>query len=85
MTETADIVKLDLNDIASGKVELSSFKEKIESLDLTPYKDKHVQLEGCAPTWAHLLVAGKLFPLVSALDFLIDDGKTGKIVPFFKK
>ncbi|MCG3204541.1 MAG: hypothetical protein KCHDKBKB_01256 [Elusimicrobia bacterium] len=73
-------ITLDLNDLASGKVELASFQQKVTTLDVTLYKDKHVQLVGCAPTWAHLLVAGKLFPVVGALDFLIDDGKEGKPV-----
>ncbi len=79
-----DIVSLDLNDIASGKVELASFKAKVESMDFSSYRNKHVQLKGCAPTWAHLLVAGKLFPLVSALDFILDDGKDGKVIDFFR-
>lgn len=73
-------VTLDLNDIASGKVELASFQQKVSELDVTNYQGKHVQLTGCAPTWAHLLVAGKLFPIVGALDFVIDDGKDGKPV-----
>lgn len=75
-----DPITLDLNDIASGKVELASFQEKVSGLDISRYEGKHVQLVGCAPTWAHLLVAGKLFPVVSALDFVIDDGKAGKPV-----
>jgi len=78
---SAEKITLDLNDIASGKVELSSFQQKVSSLDISPYKGKHVQLVGCAPTWAHLLVAGRLFRIVSALDFVIDDGKEGKVVP----
>lgn len=78
-------VTLDLNDIAAGKVELSSFREKLSALDLAPYQGKHVQITGCAPTWAHLLVAGKLFPIVSALDFLIDDGKEGKPVEVLRR
>ena len=78
-------ITLDLNDIASGKVELASFQEKVSNLDVSAYKDKHVQLVGCAPTWAHLLVAGKLFPIVSALDFVIDDGKAGKPVSILQK
>lgn len=77
-------VTLDLNDLASGKVELASFTQKVSTLDIGPYKGRHVQLAGCAPTWAHLLVAGKLFPVVSALDFLIDDGKDGKVVEVLK-
>ena len=83
-TNSAEIVKLDLNDIASGKVELASFQQKVNSLDLSSYHGKHVQLVGCAPTWAHLLVAGKLFPIVSGLDFVIDDGKDGKVVEVLK-
>jgi hypothetical protein len=85
MTETNNIVKLDLNDIASGKVELASFKLKLDAMDFSSYANKHVQIEGCAPTWAHLLVAGKLFPLVSHLDFLLDDGKEGKAIPILSK
>jgi hypothetical protein len=78
-------ITLDLNDIASGKVELASFQEKVSSLDVSGYRDKHVQLVGCAPTWAHLLVAGKLFPVVAALDFVIDDGQAGKPISVLKK
>lgn len=80
-----ETVLLDLNDIASGKVELSSFKTKVDSLDVKPYANKHVQIQGCAPTWAHLLVAGKLFPHVQALDFILDDGKDGKVIEILKK
>ncbi len=78
-------IALDLNDIASGKVELASFQEKLNNFDLAPFKGKHVQLQGCAPTWAHLLVAGKLVPLVTGLDFVIDDGKEGKVIEVLKK
>lgn len=81
----AEKVVLDLNDIAGGKVELGSFREKLSAFDAAPYKNKHVQLQGCAPTWAHLLVAGKLFPLVAGLDFIIDDGKDGNPVTLFRK
>lgn len=78
-------INLDLNDIAAGKVELATFQQKLSAFDISTYKGKHVQISGCAPTWAHLLVAGKLFPIVSGLDFVIDDGKEGKVVEFFKK
>lgn len=81
----SDKIALDLNDIASGKVELSSFQDKLNKFDLSPFKGKHVQLQGCAPTWAHLLVAGKLVPLVTGLDFVIDDGKEGKVIEVLKK
>ena len=78
-------ITLDLNDMASGKVELASFQQKVAELDLANYQGKHVQLTGCAPTWAHLLVAGRLFPVVGALDFVIDDGKDGKPVSVLTK
>lgn len=78
-------ITLDLNDIASGKVELASFQQKVNALDISSYKGQHVQLVGCAPTWAHLLVAGKLFPIVSGLDFVIDDGKDGRVVEVLKR
>ncbi len=82
---TSEIVQLDLNDIASGKVELASFTTKVNSMDFSSYKGKRVQLAGCAPTWAHLIVAAKLFPLASAVDFLLDDGKDGKVIPILNK
>ena len=75
---TQDIVVLDLNDIASGKVELASFQSKLDAMDFSSHQNKHVQIQGCAPTWAHLLVTSKLFPIVSSLDFMLDDGKAGK-------
>ena len=82
---TSEIIDLDLNDLASGKVELSSFQSKINSMDFSTYQGKHVRLSGCAPTWAHLLVAAKLFPLVSTLDFLLDDGKEGRPISLLTK
>ncbi len=68
---------LDLNDISQGKVELGSFKSKLDAFDLSVYHGKEVQIKGCAPTWAHLLVAGRLFGKVKRLEFLMDDGKGG--------
>lgn len=82
---TMEKIVLDLNDLATGKVELASFKSKVDALDIAPYHGRHVQLAGCAPTWAHLLVAAKLFPHVAGLDFLLDDGKEGKAIPLFTK
>lgn len=68
---------LDLNDIAKGKIDVAGFRAKLDAYDLTKYDGKHVQLRGCAPTWAHLMVATKLAGRVTGLDFLIDDGKSG--------
>lgn len=81
----ADPVKLDPSDVAGGRVEFASFPAKVDAMEVETYRGKHVQLEGCSPTWAHLLVAGKLMPVVSALDFVIDDGKAGKVVEVFRK
>ena len=68
---------LDLNDIAKGKIDVAGFRAKLDAFNLAPYEGKHVVLKGCAPTWAHLLVASRLVGKVTALDFLIDDGKAG--------
>lgn len=82
---TTNKLTLDLNDLSEGGVQLGTFKEKLATFDVSPYKGQHVQIKGCAPTWAHLMVAGKLFPVVSALDFLLDDGKGGKTIEIFPK
>jgi hypothetical protein len=81
----AEIVKLDPSDLAGGRVEFATFPGKLEAFNVETYRGKHVQLEGCSPTWAHLLVAGKLFPFADAVDFIIDDGKGGKVVEVFRK
>ena len=81
----AEIVKLDPSDIAGGRVEFASFPDKVAQFNLETYRGKHVQLEGCSPTWAHLLVAGKLFSIAAAVDFIVDDGKGGKIVEVLRK
>ncbi len=75
---------LDLNDIAAGKIDVAGFKTKLEAFDLAKYAGKHVQIKGCAPTWAHLMVASRLHGKAEALDFLIDDGKGGITVEIFK-
>lgn len=68
---------LDLNDIAKGRIDVAGFRAKLDAFDLSRFSGKHVVLKGCAPTWAHLLVASRLAGKVTALDFLIDDGKSG--------
>ena len=76
--------QLDLNDIAAGKIDVAGFRTKLEGFDLAGYAGKHVQIKGCAPTWAHLMVASRLLGKVTALDFLIDDGKGGITVEIFR-
>lgn len=78
-------ILLDLNDIATGKVELKTFQEKLDSLNWDLYAGQEVQIRGCAPTWAHLLVAGRLFGKIKKLEFLIDDRKAGVPVEVFRK
>ena len=68
---------LDLNDIARGKIDVAGFRAKLDAFDLARFSGKHVVLRGCAPTWAHLMVASRLAGKVAGLDFLIDDGKAG--------
>lgn len=75
---------LDLNDIATGKLDRESFAQKLSAMDWNQYDDAEVAIRGCAPTWAHLMVAGRLFGRVKQLSFLMDDGKTGVPIEVFK-
>ncbi len=61
-----------------GRIEFDTFEEKLGTLDLSPYVGERVQLRGCAPVWAHLAVAARLFGKVEELEFLVDDGGEGK-------
>lgn len=70
-------VVLDLNSIVSGPVGIENFKSAVEAFDFSPYYDKHIQLRGCAPSWAFLMVYEKLSSHVFAVDYLLDDGKRG--------
>lgn len=67
---------LDLTELM-GRIELDSFQERLEEVDLSPYFGKRVHMRGCAPVWAHLAVAAKLLGNVEELVFLVDDGKEG--------
>lgn len=75
-------VAIDLSEIAKGKITEDGFREKLEKIDLDSYKGKIVQLKGCAPTWAYLLMAWKLFGKVSGLEFLDYNGQS---VPIYKE
>lgn len=75
---------LDLNDIAKGKIDVAGFRARLDAFDLAPFAGQHVQLRGCAPTWAHLMVAARLMGRATAVDFLIDDGKAGIPVEVFR-
>lgn len=68
-----------------GLVRLDTFQEQLEKVDFARYEGKRVQLRGCAPVWAHLAVAAKLIPQVEELEFLVDDGKEGRLLRIYAK
>lgn len=74
-------ILFDMNTIFPGKPDPATFAEKVAAHDFAVYRQQIVQLKGCAPTWAHLMVAARLLPLVARLEFLIDDGKGGRPIP----
>lgn len=74
-------VILDLNTAFPGKSNPQTFAAQVAQHDFAPYAGQRVQLHGCAPTWAHLIVAVRLFAIGADVDFLIDDGKEGIVVP----
>ncbi len=79
MTEVLDLTEL------MGRIELDTFEERLGELDLSPYYGKRVQMRGCAPVWAHLVVAAKLIGSVEELEFLVDDGKEGKPLSVYRR
>ena len=78
-------VVIDLNELFPTKASVQNVQEKMAQWDVSPYKDKSVEIRGCSPTWAHLIVAGKLFGTVSSIDFLLDDAKGGIPIPIYRK
>lgn len=71
----------DLNTVFPGKPNPQTFAAQVAAHDFAPYAGQRVRLHGCAPTWAHLIVAARLIAVGAAVDFLIDDGKEGIVVP----
>jgi len=82
---SAEKVTIDLNDLFPPKASVQTVQEKVATWDVASYKDKSVQLKGCSPTWAHLLVAGKLFGTAFSIDFLLDDAKGGIAIPIYSR
>lgn len=76
-------ILIDLNDLFPPKSNPQMVREKLKQWDVSPYKNKAVQIKGCSPTWAHLLVAGKLFGVVASIDFLLDDARGGQPIPIY--
>ena len=80
-----DKVVVDLNDLFPTKASVQAVQEKLSTWDTSPFKDKPVQIRGCSPTWAHLIVAGKLFETAASIDFLLDDAKGGISIPIYSR
>ena len=78
-----ELVALDLNDLFPAKASVQVVQEKLLHWDTSSYKEKRVQLKGCSPTWAHLMVAGKLFGVAKAVDFILDNSKGGIVIPIY--
>lgn len=76
-------ILIDLNELFPPKANPQMVREKVSQWDVSQYKNKAVQLKGCSPTWAHLLVAGKLFGVAASIDFLIDDARGGQSIPIY--
>ena len=76
-------VTIDLNELFPPKTSPQAVQEKLKNWDTSIYKGQSVQLKGCSPTWAHLMVAGKLYGTVRSIDFLLDDAKGGIPIPVY--
>ena len=76
---------VDLNDLFPPKSSPAQVRETVDSWDVSSFQGKPVQIRGCSPTWAHLIVAGKLFGTAASVDFLMDDAKGGVSIPVYRK
>ena len=81
----AEKVVIDLNELFPTKASVQTVQEKLSNWDVSPYQNKSVQIRGCSPTWAHLIVAGKLVDTVPSIDFLLDDAKGGISIPIYHR
>ncbi|HVM33504.1 MAG TPA: hypothetical protein VMU88_10245 [bacterium] len=59
----------------SGKVTEQSIQMKLPQLNTETYRDKHVVVKGCAPTWAVMMLQHKLEGVAARLSFKLFDGK----------
>ena len=50
--------------LADGIIKENDFRDKIDSIDWTVYKDKRVMIKGCTsspvPTWSYLIITAQL-------------------------
>ncbi|MBI4386339.1 MAG: hypothetical protein HY551_03055, partial [Elusimicrobia bacterium] len=70
---------------AAGKLDREGFQAKLGGVEWAQYDGQDVAIRGCAPTWAHLMVAGRLFGRVRSLSFLMDDSKGGVPIEVFSR
>ena len=85
MNDTSDKLIVDLNDIFPVKASVQDVRAKVSAWDVSSYKDKPVQIRGCSPTWAHLMVMGKLVGTAASIEFLLDDAKGGIPIPVYHR
>lgn len=85
MSHTEEKLVVDLNDIFPVKASIQDVTAKVAGWDVSSYKDKSVQIRGCSPTWAHLMVMGKLVGTAASVEFLLDDAKGGISVPVYQR
>ena len=83
--DTSDRVTIDLNDLVPGKVSVETAKMALARWNNSFCFERDVYLQGCSPTWAHLMVAGKLFGVANSITFVIDNGKDGVPVLVYKR
>lgn len=81
----SDPVVVDLNALFPAKASVQAVSEKLAGWDVSSFKDRAVEIRGCSPTWAHLMVAGKLFGTAASIAFRMDDGKGGVSVPVYSR
>jgi len=67
MTTGNKIITISFDDFLNeGILKENYFRDKIESIDWTIYKEKIVLIKGCStapiPTWAYMILVAKLTP-----------------------
>ena len=80
------MLTISLDDFLSdGILVESKFREKVLDTNWKEYKNKKVLIKGCSeapvPTWAYLIVASNLIPIVEKLYY----GESCAAVPIFQK
>ena len=80
------MITISLDDFLSDGILIESkFREKIAKTDWKKYKNEKVLIKGCTsapvPTWAYLIVASNLTPIVRKLYY----GESCSAIPIFQK